>query len=147
MDYNVLKTEIQGSDYDGMSSIDIANKLNEKSSVAFRTITSRELMVWAGQNSRYAKLFDAAISPQTPEAVRSVCLSALQLLERQDAVLDLNQPEIQMMLGGLIISGIFKPEDKTQLEDMARVYISKAEVLLGAGTFLYYEHVDRARSV
>lgn len=147
MDYNALKTEIQRDSYEGMSSIDIANKLNEKSSVSFRIITSRELMVWAGQNSRYAKLFDAAISPQTPEAVRSVCLSALQLLERQDAILDLNLPEIQMMLGGLIISGIFKPEDKVQLEDMAKVDVSRAEVLLGVGTFLYYEHIDRARSV
>ncbi len=145
MDYGLLKTEIQKPDYDGLSSFEIANKLNERTCTTFRTISSKELMVWAGQKSRYAKLFDAAISPQTPEAVRSICLSALQLLERSDTVLDLNEPEVAMMFGGLIIAGIFTPEDKVGLEDLVRVYISKAEELLGPGTELYFEHIDKAR--
>lgn len=145
MDYNVLKSEIQKQEYAGLSDIAIADILNKRDRVGYREITSRELMVWAGQNSRYAKLFDAAIEPTSPEVVRSICLSAIQLLERQDAILDLNKTDIKMMLGGLVQSGVFTVEDKTALEKMAEVPMSRGEELFGVGTNVYFEHIEIAK--
>lgn len=141
--------------YSGMSSAQVAGKLNEKNRTFMRVLDSAELLAWAAQNERLYHVTRAAeqgvdrSGAALPPAVASIAMAAHRMLLRDNARLDLNLPDRVAMVDALVAGNVLTAADKTDLMTLATVTGSRAEELgiVELGEQVVAGHVDQARAL
>lgn len=128
----ILKTEIQNDPlargYSLMSDQEIVDSINLKNRSKFVEISSQELLAWSANNGRLAKIKNA-INNGADDVVKSLAEAAYLLITRDDTSLDLNLTDRVAMLDALVSYAVLIPDDKTSLQALATVSISRAEEL------------------
>ena len=128
----ILKTEIQNDPlakgYSSMSDQEIVDSINLKNRSKFVEISSQELLAWSANNGRLAKIKNA-INNGADDVVKSLAEAAYLLITRDDTSLDLNLTDRVAMLDALVSYAVLIPDDKTSLQALATVSISRAEEL------------------
>lgn len=114
--------------------------LTTKNINCLRSLTSAELLAWAGQNGRFAAI-EAATANENP-IVRSLASVAKILVLRDETSLDLNLQNRKDMLVGLVRAGIITQEDSDDLYKMATYQLSQVDIW---GIKVDLEHLASAR--
>ena len=147
MNYDKLKAELAEPAYADLSDTEAAELLNAKTIDSTQPISSAELLAWAGLAGRLARIDRAANDNKTVsnDNLRSVAMAAMKMIERDNTTLDLSLADREAMLDVLVAGGVLTPDDKTSLQELVAVEISRAEELeLGVDT-VYPGHVENAR--
>ena len=142
-----LKTEIETDPaglYTNLNNSEIVETINAKQRTFTVALTSAELLAWASQNSRIAKI-RAAAADGANQALQSIAIGADLMVSRDNTMLDLNLPDRVAMLDALVAGAVLEAADKTDLETMASYTGSRAEELFGKNVIVYQSHVDYVR--
>lgn len=127
---------------------DAAEQINAVNRTRINAIGSAELLAWSGQASsgdrpRIIKIEEGKANAD--EQCVALCITAEQMIMRDNTSLDLNLPDRVAMLNALVAFGVLSEADKTSLNALSEQAISRAEELsLGsvrAGT------IEQARSL
>lgn len=127
---------------------DAAEQINVKNRTKINPIGSAELLAWSGQASdgdrpRIIKIQEG--KSNADEQCAALCITAEQLIMRDNTSLDLNLADRVAMLNALVAFGVLSAADKSSIDAIAEESVSRAEELsLGsvrAGT------VEQARSL
>jgi len=119
---DALATELQKPEYAGLSDQAAADMINAK------MVSKRELVpTWlvkqhAIENGYYAYIKLASENTQIPVEVRGLCISVLAWIDDQAGKilnLDMDLPSTQIMVAGLIASGIVTQAQATSLDQLA----------------------------
>jgi len=144
----ILKSEIDsdplGRGYSGMDDTAVAVDVNTAYRTKKEPISSAELLAWSASDARLQKIKNAAENGATDD-LKSLAQAAYLIVTRDGTTLDLNLADRVAMLDSLVAAGVLTDADRTSLDALATVSISRAEELaLGlvrAGT------VQQARSM
>jgi hypothetical protein len=144
----ILKSEIDsdplGRGYSGMDDTAVAVDLNTAYRTKKEPISSAELLAWSASDARLQNIKNAAENGATDD-LKSLAQAAYLIVTRDGTTLDLNLADRVAMLDSLVAAGVLTDADRTSLDALATVSISRAEELaLGlvrAGT------VQQARSM
>jgi len=128
----ILKSEIDsdplGRGYSGMDDTAVAVDIN----TAYRTkkdpISSAELLAWSASDARLQNIKDAAENGATDD-LKSLAQAAYLIVTRDGTTLDLNLADRVAMLDSLVAAGVLTAADRTSLDSLATVSISRAEEL------------------
>ena len=121
-----------------------ASQLNAANIPNVKSLTSNELLAWAAQSGRMAKIKDGILNGSTDEE-KSLCEAAYLLISRDNTELDLNKPDRAGMVAALVAFGRLSQTDSDALYVMATQTISRAEEL-GLGR-VYAGTVEQARAL
>jgi hypothetical protein len=119
---DALATELQKPEYASLSDQAAADMINAK------MVSKRELVpTWlvkqhAIENGYYAYIKLASENTQIPVEVRGLCISVLAWIDDQAGKilnLDMDLPSTQIMVAGLIASGIVTQAQATSLDQLA----------------------------
>ena len=130
---------------DAQAASDEINALNR---TRINPIGSAELLAWSGQASdsdrpRIIKIEEGKANAD--EQCAALCITAEQMIMRDNTSLDLNLPDRVAMLNALVAFGVLSEADKSSINALAEESISRADELsLGsvrAGT------IEQARSL
>ena len=125
-----------------------AKEINALNRTRINAIGSAELLAWSGQASdgdrpRIIKIEEGKANAD--EQCAALCITAEQMIMRDNTSLDLNLPDRVAMLNALVAYGILSAADKASIDALSQESISRADELgLGsvkAGT------VQQARSL
>ena len=125
-----------------------AEEINALNRTRIDPIGSAELLAWSGQASsgdrpRIIKIEEGKANAD--EQCAALCITAEQMIMRDNTSLDLNLPDRVAMLNALVAYGVLSAADKASIDALAEESISRAEELsLGsvrAGT------IEQARSL
>lgn len=97
----------------------------------YRSLTSRELLLWAAADGRLLKIQEAAANSNYPAAIRSICLAVGKMLDRDSTLLNMVATETQQMLAGLVQVGVLTADDSASLYALAATKTSIAAQELG----------------
>ena len=144
----ILKSEIDsdplGRGYSGMDDTAVAVDVNTAYRTKKEPISSAELLAWSASDARLQNIKNAAENGATDD-LKSLAQAAYLIVTRDGTTLDLNLADRVAMLDSLVAAGVLTDADRTSLDALATVSISRAEELaLGlvrAGT------VQQARSM
>ena len=142
----ILANEIQQPQYVGMTDTDLAAALNAQTPVR-RRVPIAELQARAMESGVYMALRVAVGTPGTPEQLRAVCQTVLDLANARFSDVDLDNPSAVQMFGALRQAGIITVEQVAMIDALAIAgYTSRAQVLgLGAVTVDDIERRKRDR--
>ena len=125
-----------------------AEEINALNRTRINAIGSAELLAWSGQASsgdrpRIIKIEEGKANAD--EQCAALCITAEQMIMRDNTSLDLNLPDRVAMLNALVAYGVLSAADKVSIDALAEESISRADELsLGsvrAGT------IEQARSL
>lgn len=125
-----------------------AEEINALNRTRINAIGSAELLAWSGQSSsgdrpRIIKIEEGKANAD--EQCAALCITAEQMIMRDNTSLDLNLPDRVAMLNALVAYGVLSAADKASIDALAEESISRADELsLGsvrAGT------IEQARSL
>lgn len=125
-----------------------ASEINALNRTRINPIGSAELLAWSGQASsgdrpRIIKIEEGKANAD--EQCAALCITAEQMIMRDNTSLDLNLPDRVAMLNALVAYGVLSAADKASIDALAEESISRADELsLGsvrAGT------IEQARSL
>jgi len=125
-----------------------AEEINALNRTRINAIGSAELLAWSGQASsgdrpRIIKIEEGKANAD--EQCAALCITAEQMIMRDNTSLDLNLPDRVAMLNALVAYGVLSAADKASIDALAEESISRAdELTLGsvrAGT------IEQARSL
>jgi hypothetical protein len=125
-----------------------AEEINALNRTRINAIGSAELLAWSGQASsgdrpRIIKIEEGKANAD--EQCSALCITAEQMIMRDNTSLDLNLPDRVAMLNALVAYGVLSASDKASIDELAEESISRADELsLGsvrAGT------IEQARSL
>lgn len=125
-----------------------AEEINALNRTRINAIGSAELLAWSGQASsgdrpRIIKIEEGKANADEQSA--ALCITAEQMIMRDNTSLDLNLPDRVAMLNALVAYGVLSAADKASIDALAEESISRADELsLGsvrAGT------IEQARSL
>jgi hypothetical protein len=125
-----------------------AEEINALNRTRINAIGSAELLAWSGQSSsgdrpRIIKIEEGKANAD--EQCAALCITAEQMIMRDNTSLDLNLPDRVAMLNALVAYGVLSASDKESIDALAEESISRADELsLGsvrAGT------IEQARSL
>ena len=144
----ILKSEIDsdplGRGYSGMDDTAVAVDVNTAYRTKKEPISSAELLAWSASDARLQNIKNAAENGATDD-LKSLAQAAYLIVTRDGTTLDLNLADRVAMLDSLVAAGVLTAADRTSLDALATVSISRADELgLGsvkAGT------VQQARSL
>lgn len=140
MKINILQEEITndplGRGYSNMSNEEVATDLNTKYRNQIGSITSAELLAWAGGGandnagilSRYERIENAAVD-HASLAIRGLCKAAVKLIERDGTSLDLTLVDRQEFVAALVAGGVLTSDESSELYTLATNNISRASEL------------------
>ena len=147
-----LKAELDsGHPVTGAYSLDAqaaSDEINALNRTRINAIGSAELLAWSGQASdgdrpRIIKIEEGKANAD--EQCAALCITAEQMIMRDNTSLDLNLPDRAAMLNALVAFGVLSEADKSSINALAEEFISRADELsLGsvrAGT------IEQARSL
>jgi len=130
MRIQAIKTELDtdplGLAYGELDDTAVAVSLNEKTRSKLEPISSAELLAWSANNARLQKIKTAAESG-ADDTIKSVARAAYLMITRDDTTLDLNLADRVALLDALVSYSVLTAEDKTSLESLATVAISRGE--------------------
>lgn len=131
MDYTLIKNEItndpRSMGYASMTHDQIVSSLNTKNITVQEPISSRNLLLWGGNNSRLDSITSASTNTSLTGAVRSVAIAALHMISRADTELDMTDSNITQMFNVLVGASILTSSDLTSLNTLSQVSRSWAE--------------------
>ncbi len=125
-----------------------AEEINALNRTRINAIGSAELLAWSGQASsgdrpRIIKIEEGKANAD--EQCAALCITAEQMIMRDNTSLDLNLPDRVAMLNALVAYGVLSAADKASIDALSEESISRADELsLGsvrAGT------IEQARSL
>ena len=125
-----------------------AEEINALNRTRINAIGSAELLAWSGQASsgdrpRIIKIEEGKANAD--EQCAALCITAEQMIMRDNTSLDLNLPDRVAMLNALVAYGVLSAADKASIDALAEESISRADELsigsVRAGT------VEQARSL
>ena len=125
-----------------------AEEINALNRTRINAIGSAELLAWSGQASsgdrpRIIKIEEGKANAD--EQCAALCITAEQMIMRDNTSLDLNLPDRVAMLNALVAYGVLSGADRDSIDALAEESISRADELsLGsvrAGT------IEQARSL
>ena len=123
-----LETDPLGLGYNEMNDSAAALSLNQQVRSKLQPIGSAELLAWSASNARLQKIKTAAESG-VDDTIKSVAQAAYLMITRSDTALDLNLADRVTLLDALVSYDVLAAEDKTSLESLATVAISRGEEL------------------
>ena len=130
MRIQTIKTELEtdplGLGYSGMDDSAAAVSLNQKTRSKLEPIGSAELLAWSAGGARLQGIKTAAESG-ADDTIKSVAQAAYLMITRDDTTLDLNLADRVALLDALVSYSVLTAEDKTSLESLATVAISRGE--------------------
>ena len=91
-------------------------------------ISSAELLAWSASDGRLQSIKNAAENGATDD-LKSLSQAAYLIVTRDGTTLDLNLADRVAMLDSLVAAGVLSSDDRTSLETLATVSISRAEEL------------------
>ena len=128
----LLKSEIDsdplGRGYSGMDDTAVAVDLNTAYRTKKEPISSAELLAWSASDARLQKIKNAAENGATDD-LKSLAQAAYLIVTRDGTTLDLNLADRLAMLDSLVAAGVLTADDRTSLDALATVSISRAEEL------------------
>lgn len=128
----ILKSEIDsdplGRGYSGMDDTAVAVDLNTAYRTKKEPISSAELLAWSASNARLQNIKNAAENGATDD-LKSLAQAAYLIVTRDGTTLDLNLADRVAMLDSLVAAGVLTAADRTSLDALATVSISRAEEL------------------
>ena len=128
----ILKSEIDsdplGRGYSGMDDTAVAVDLNTAYRTKKEPISSAELLAWSASDARLQNIKDAAENGATDD-LKSLAQAAYLIVTRDGTTLDLNLADRVAMLDSLVAAGVLTAADRTSLDSLATVSISRAEEL------------------
>lgn len=154
----ILRSEITNDPlargYSGMTNAQILESLNTRNITNRRSISSAELVAWAGANNRYKKIAAAAatvgdlpgLDSATSESIKNICEAALLLLRRDGTALDFGKNDRAQMVDALVTAGVISNADRNALHTLADNPLSRREQLGLTSVNFTLEDVQLARS-
>jgi hypothetical protein len=128
----ILKSEIDsdplGRGYSGMDDTAVAVDLNTAYRTKKEPISSAELLAWSASDARLQNIKNAAENGATDD-LKSLAQAAYLIVTRDGTTLDLNLADRVAMLDSLVAAGVLTAADRTSLDSLATVSISRAEEL------------------
>jgi len=128
----LLKSEIDsdplGRGYSGMDDTAVAVDLNTAYRTKKEPISSAELLAWSASDARLQNIKNAAENGATDD-LKSLAQAAYLIVTRDGTTLDLNLADRVAMLDSLVAAGVLTAADRTSLDALATVSISRAEEL------------------
>ena len=91
-------------------------------------ISSAELLAWSASDGRLQSIKNAAENGATDD-LKSLSQAAYLIVTRDGTTLDLNLADRVAMLDSLVAAGVLSSDDRTSLDALATVSISRAEEL------------------
>jgi len=109
-----------------------AEEINALNRTRINAIGSAELLAWSGQASsgdrpRIIKIEEGKANAD--EQCAALCITAEQMIMRDNTSLDLNLPDRVAMLNALVAYGVLSAADKASIDALAEESISRAEEL------------------
>jgi hypothetical protein len=128
----ILKSEIDsdplGRGYSGMDDTAVAVDVNTAYRTKKEPISSAELLAWSASDARLQNIKNAAENGATDD-LKSLAQAAYLIVTRDGTTLDLNLADRVAMLDSLVAAGVLTAADRTSLDSLATVSISRAEEL------------------
>jgi hypothetical protein len=128
----IIKSEIDsdplGRGYSGMDDTAVAVDLNTAYRTKKEPISSAELLAWSASDARLQNIKNAAENGATDD-LKSLAQAAYLIVTRDGTTLDLNLADRVAMLDSLVAAGVLTDADRTSLDALATVSISRAEEL------------------
>jgi len=128
----ILKSEIDsdplGRGYSGMDDTAVAVDVNTAYRTKKEPISSAELLAWSASDARLQNIKNAAENGATDD-LKSLAQAAYLIVTRDGTTLDLNLADRVAMLDSLVEAGVLTAADRTSLDALATVSISRAEEL------------------
>lgn len=128
----LLKSEIDsdplGRGYSGMDDTAVAVDVNTAYRTKKEPISSAELLAWSASDARLQNIKNAAENGATDD-LKSLAQAAYLIVTRDGTTLDLNLADRVAMLDSLVAAGVLTAADRTSLDALATVSISRAEEL------------------
>jgi len=128
----LLKSEIDsdplGRGYSGMDDTAVAVDLNTAYRTKKEPISSAELLAWSASDARLQNIKNAAENGATDD-LKSLAQAAYLIVTRDGTTLDLNLADRLAMLDSLVAASVLTADDRTSLDALATVSISRAEEL------------------
>ena len=128
----ILKSEIDsdplGRGYSGMDDTAVAVDVNTAYRTKKEPISSAELLAWSASDARLQNIKTAAENGATDD-LKSLAQAAYLIVTRDGTTLDLNLADRVAMLDSLVAAGVLTAADRTSLDALATVSISRAEEL------------------
>ena len=133
MNIQALRTELQDASYSAMTDQEAADSLNAKTIDTFVPVDSAELLAWSlvkngGTSSRRRRIKEASTSHASPD-IQDLCEGALVMIDKDNTEFDFNRPERVALLDALVAGGVLTAADKTALQNIATVQVSRADQL------------------
>lgn len=128
----ILKSEIDsdplGRGYSGMDDTAVAVDINTAYRTKKEPISSAELLAWSASDARLQNIKNAAENGATDD-LKSLAQAAYLIVTRDGTTLDLNLADRVAMLDSLVAAGVLTAADRTSLDALATVSISRADEL------------------
>jgi len=128
----ILKSEIDGDPlsrgYSGMDDAAVAVDINTAYRTKKEPISSAELLAWSASDARLQNIKNAAENGATDD-LKSLAQAAYLIVTRDGTTLDLNLADRVAMLDSLVAAGVLTADDRSSLDELATVSISRADEL------------------
>ena len=122
MNLQLLYSEISQPQYADMTDAEVAAVLNMASMVRRRILIS-DLQARAMETGVYTALRAAVLSSQTPDNLRAVAQTVLDLAQARFETVDLDNPGSQQMFGALRQSGLISQEQAAAIDALSTVQV------------------------
>ena len=132
MNYQLLYDEISRDVYAGLSDTEIAAALNAVTIPVRQRVGIADLQARAMETGVYTALRMAVASSQTPDDLRAVCQTVLDLAGARFEDVDLDNAASVQMFGALQTAGIITAQQAAAIDALADAVTSRA-VQLGLG--------------
>lgn len=142
-----IKNDPLNRGYSTMTNQQIADDLNTEYRELNVLVSSRKLLIWAGDNSRLKKIDEARVDSGVSNSIQNICEVAMRLIEREDVSYDPSDSYHTNLLNSLVSSGVINQSDADSLNNMGIKYESRAKELglLGASNEVGPAHVSKVR--
>jgi hypothetical protein len=132
MNIQALETELNQPQYEDKTDAEVLSMLNDQSIESFVEPATPDLTNFLFNNGLYAKLLAAYRNPQVPLQIQVAAESGLDLAQSQIPNVNLQNPNIQLMLGALVQAGVWTQAEANSVLNFGRRTHSRASELFGA---------------
>ena len=129
MNYRALAVELLESQYAEMSDAAAAAALNAETIHVRQRVAIADLQARAMETGVYTALRMAVASSQTPDDLRAVCQTVLDLAGARFADVDLDNAASVQMFGALQQAGVITPQQAAAIDALADGVTSRAAQL------------------
>jgi hypothetical protein len=120
---SILSDELSKPQYAGLTDQQAADAINAKTVTVQQTVAIHKLKEYAIINGIWPKL--KAGQANSNSQVAALCVSVLDWVDDpRISTLDVNKPEVQAMLDGLVASGIMSASNKADVVAMGSKVVS-----------------------